>query len=114
MSKRMDILTDDDYCIKDMAIRLLELGFPCHTPYIKTDKLEIIQRISLYEAQKWFRDEHNLHITIFSSSQESWMYRITKPHQALEDGIYGEDYISYEDALCCALMKLIFSLQNIK
>ncbi len=49
--------------------------------------------------QKWLRDTHKLHITIFSSSQESWMFRITRPHQKLEEGLYGEDYNSFEEAL---------------
>ena len=49
--------------------------------------------------QKWLREEHHLHITIYSCSQESWMCRITHPGQSLECGMYGEDYDTYEDAL---------------
>lgn len=49
-------------------------------------------------AQRWLREVHHLHITIFSSSQESWMFRITKQHQSLEDGVYGEDFYTYEEA----------------
>ena len=49
--------------------------------------------------QKWIREVHNIHITIFSQSQESWMYRITKKGQKLEDGLYGEDFYTYEEAL---------------
>ena len=49
--------------------------------------------------QKWIREVHNIHITIFSQSQESWMYRITKKSQKLEDGLYGEDFYTYEEAL---------------
>ena len=59
----------------------------------------IIDAMSLYEAQKWLREEKKLHITIHSQSQESWQYRITKPHQKLEDGLHGEDFSSYEEAL---------------
>lgn len=55
--------------------------------------------------QKWLRETHHLHITIFSSSQESWMFRITKPHQKLEDGMYGEDFPTYETALEAGLQK---------
>ena len=62
---------------------------------------------SLYEAQKWLRERHNLHITIYSQSQESWQYRITKPHQKLEDGLHGEDFVSYEDALINAIKECI-------
>lgn len=49
--------------------------------------------------QRWLREIHHLHITIFSSSQESWMFRITGPHHQLEDVIYGEDFSTYESAL---------------
>ena len=49
--------------------------------------------------QKLIREIHNIHITIFSQSQESWMYRITKKGQKLEDGLYGEDFYTYEEAL---------------
>lgn len=57
--------------------------------------------------QKWLRETHHLHITIFSSSQESWMFRITKPHQKLEDGMYGEDFPTYEAALEAGLKKCL-------
>ena len=53
--------------------------------------------------QRWLREVHGLHITIFSKSQESWMFRVTKPGQDLEDGLYGEDGDSYEDILEYAL-----------
>lgn len=57
--------------------------------------------------QKWLREKYSLHITIFSSSQESWMYRITKPHQQLNEDFYDEDYDTYEDALEAALIKAL-------
>ena len=62
---------------------------------------------SFYEAQKWLREVKKLHITIHSQSQESWQYRITKPHQKLEDGLHGEDFSSYEDALNHAIKECI-------
>ena len=68
---------------------------------------ELCSCVHLYDAQKWLREEKNLHITIFSSSQESWMYRITKPHQKLEEGMYGEDFTSYENALLHAIKECI-------
>lgn len=54
-------------------------------------------------VMKWLREVHKLHITIFSQSQESWMYRITKPHQKLEDGEYGEDFNTYEETAEAAI-----------
>ena len=69
-------------------------------------KQEVIHLVKSYLAQKWFRDEHKLHVTIYSCSQESWMYRITKQGQKLEEGIYAEDFSSYEEALDDALQKM--------
>ena len=69
-------------------------------------KQQIIPLVKSYLAPKWFRDEHKLHVTIYSCSQESWMYRITKQGQKLEEGIYAEDFSSYEEALDDALQKM--------
>jgi len=65
---------------------------------------------TLQMAMKWLREVHHLHITVFSSSQESWMYRITKPHQTLEEGCYGEDYTSYEEACDDAIKQCLTKL----
>lgn len=46
----------------------------------------------------WFREIHNIHITITSISQESWQYHIQKPGDKLGK-VFGEDYSSYYDAL---------------
>lgn len=58
-------------------------------------------------VQRWLREIHHLHITIFSSSQESWMFRITKPHQKLEDGVYGEDFYTFEEAQEAGIKKAL-------
>lgn len=58
-------------------------------------------------AQRWLREVHHLHITIFSSSQESWMFRITKQHQSLEEGVYGEDFYTYEEAQEAGIKKAL-------
>ena len=57
--------------------------------------------------QKWLREIYKLHITIYSSSQESWMYRITKPGQSLEEGLYDEDFEDYEECLEYALQEAL-------
>ena len=66
----------------------------------------VIPLLELHLVQKWFRDKHKLHVTIYSCSQESWMYRITKQGQKLEEGIYAEDFSSYEEALDNALKEM--------
>ncbi len=65
----------------------------------ETDEFGITQSL----LQKWLREEHRLHITIYSKSQESWMFRITRPGQTLEEGMYNEDFDNYEEALDYAL-----------
>lgn len=66
----------------------------------------VVPLLELHIAQKWFRDKHKLHVTIYSCSQESWMYRITKQGQKLEEGVYAEDFSSYEEALNGALQEM--------
>lgn len=64
------------------------------------------------ELQKWCRNKYSKHITIFSSSQESWMFRITIPHQKLEDGKHGEDFYTYEQALEEGLYQTLLLIQE--
>ena len=91
------MLTEKDYCDYDTCAALMEIGFNISDRCVP-DYLEG-KRIHIWDAQKWLRERYNLHITIYSQSQESWQYRITKPHQKLEDGLHGEDFSSYEEAL---------------
>lgn len=58
---------------------------------------------TLQMAMKWLRELYHFHITVFSQSQESWMYRITGPGQMLKDGDYGEDFATYEEAANAAV-----------
>ena len=106
------MLTKKDYCDYDTCVAFEELGFPIRRIKVKGKEKRV--PILLYDAQKWLRENHNLHITIFSSSQESWMFRITKPHQKLEDGICGEDFISYEEALLEGIKEAIKILKEEK
>lgn len=112
----MLILEDQDYCNMDMCMELDALG--CPIPKHDTINLYTKERntvygkFSLYEAQKWLRKKKGLHITIFSSSQQSWMFRITKPHQKLEDGVYGEDFYTYEDSLSAGINECIKLLKK--
>lgn len=92
------MLESKDYCDYKLVLELKELGYD----YIRREGL-----IHLYDAQKWLREEKKLHITIYSQSQESWQYRITKPHQKLEDGLHREDFSSFEDALNHAIKECI-------
>lgn len=79
-------------------------------PNVKT--IQKYSRPTQALLQKWLRETHNLHITLFSSSQESWMFRITEPHQKLEEGLYGEDYYTYEEALEEGLQEALKSINT--
>ena len=113
------MLTEKDYCDYETCVALRELGYKGISRFFYATKESPLRRysydqilttriadavghtlaISLFSAQKWLREEKHLHITIYSYSQESWQYRITKPHQKLEDGLHGEDFSSFEEAL---------------
>lgn len=60
----------------------------------------------------WLLETHSIHITIFSKSQESWIYRITKKGQSLEEGLYGEDFYSHNGAREEALFEALNLLQD--
>ena len=64
---------------------------------------------TLYVAQKWLRNVKGIHITVYSCSQESWQYRITKRGENLNDGIFGEDFYTYEEALEHAILTAIIN-----
>lgn len=88
----------------DLIQKANKLGYKHYTEFTieELDNLPLgnsNKQIEYYFIQKWIREVHNIHITIFSQSQESWMYRITKKGQKLEDGLYGEDFYTYEEAL---------------
>ena len=113
------LVKEKDYCDYDTCFALKELGYVGSSRYYYTqrdhkfhydaynkfytvrtaDAIGYVLAIHLYDAQKWLREVKKLHITIHSQSQESWQYRITKPHQKLEDGLHGEDFSSFEEAL---------------
>ena len=92
------MLTEKDYCDYELRLGLRDIDYPMSTCQINGGPIQM-PKITLYEVQRWLREVKKLHITIFSKSQESWQYRITKPHQRLEEGLHGEDFSSYEEAL---------------
>ena len=64
---------------------------------------------TLYVAQKWLRNVKGIHITVYSCSQESWQYRITKRGEQLKDGIFCEDFYTYEEALDHAILTALLN-----
>lgn len=73
------MLTEKDYCDYDTCVALKELGYPTKMTFVGT--FATIEfpinsgRIQLYEAQKWLREAHNLHIEI-TYSPSCWTGKI--------------------------------------
>ena len=52
------MLTNKDYCDYETSVALYELGYDCQVIYL------VAEKITLYEAQKWLREEKGLFIEI--------------------------------------------------
>ena len=80
--------------------------------YYNTHEDVSMHRISaptLYVAQKWLRNVKGIHITVYSCSQENWKYRIIKIGENPENGIFCEDFYTYEEALEHAILTAIIN-----
>ena len=133
---------NNDPCVSEETAELLkEAGFdwPCASYYqnhIFHDYVTNRDRLVLHDcnhdpdymgqcsaptlatAQQWILETYHFHVTIFSMSQESWMYRVTVPHQDLSKSLlYGEDYYTYQEALEGAIneaLKLVLKKITLK
>ena len=52
------MLTEKDYCDYDTCVALYELGYDCQVIHL------IAEKITLYEAQKWLREEKDIDVLI--------------------------------------------------
>ena len=86
---------------KDIIQAFIKLGCKCSN-----------NGYHLYDIAKYLREEKQLHITIYSQSQESWQYRVTKPHQKIVDGLFDEDFEDYEEALEDAIWEVYYLINN--
>lgn len=86
---------------KDIIQAFIKLGCKCNN-----------NGYHLYDIAKYLREEKQLHITIYSQSQESWQYRVTRPHQKIVDGLFGEDFEDYEEALEDAIWAVYYLVNN--
>ena len=90
------MLTEKDYCDYETCVALRELGYPIDWFEDETYH-ENSTNIQLYEAQKWLREEHNLHIEI-TYSPSCWTGKIYDLKEW--DYIKGFTFFeSFEDAL---------------
>ena len=52
------MLENKDYCDYDTSVALYELGYDCQVIHL------IAEKITLYEAQKWLREEKDIDVLI--------------------------------------------------
>ena len=94
------MLTEKDYCDYETCVALEEVGFPLH-PYGNTEiDTSLRLTVLLYEAQKWLREVHNIHIIIdrFGKDYNWFIKKKGSMVYDYESAVY-EDYIDYESAL---------------
>lgn len=124
------MLTEKDYCGKDLSATLMKMGFSGfgHFYYEKgNSKLKATNQfltvrtakalghtlaISLYEAQKWLREEKNIQIEVPISFMDNDVWKFSFRFQTREfyDRAIGE-YDSYEEALSEGINEAIKTLK---
>lgn len=91
------MLTEKDYCDYETCVALKELGFPIDWFEDETYH-ENSTEISLYEAQKWMREEKKIEIVVLGQNSIGGPYY---PDIYTEDGLMNnaKGYKTYEEAL---------------
>jgi hypothetical protein len=101
------MLENKDYCDYDTCVALKELGYPIDWFEDETYH-ENNTEISLYEAQKWLREEKSIYVTVgcplIMNEGLGWSYEVCdKPWNGHSDDdcvkASGGAYDSYEEAL---------------
>ena len=106
------MLTEKDYCDYDTCVALEELGYPRYH-YDNGGELDkILRMITLYNAQKWLREEKNI-IVYPEKNRIGWFctihYNIGKVHRFK----YSEEYYdSYEEAISEGIKEAVKILKD--
>ena len=85
------MLTEKDYCDYETCVALKELGFNNLVIWYFNEEKSIVSslaryrntyipRISLYEAQKWLREEKNIHIEVYACAG-GYIYELCKAYK---------------------------------
>ena len=113
------MLTEKDYCDYDTCVALHELGYDCQVIHL------IAEKITLYEAQKWLREEKDIIVDVSFSpfGYFASMYtnvrnvesEILKERFKFEwsEKLYGEEeHDSYEGALLECIKEAVKILKD--
>lgn len=93
------MLTEKDYCDKDTAFALQELGY---YPYMFYD--DGTPAIHLWYAQKFLREEAGLHIEIHYDMRMGFEYEVREANRRVAE---GSCFPSYEETLSTAIYMAI-------
>ena len=106
------MLNEKDYCDYDTCVALEELGYPryCYDNGGELDK--ILSMVTLYEAQKWLREEKN--ISVFPERNSfGWYCGLHWFENSVERNSYPFDEVSsYEEALLEGIKEAIKILKE--
>ena len=133
------MLTEKDYCDYDTCVALKELGFNSLVDwYFKEDKSiasslaryrnTYIPRISLYDAQKWLREEKEVYVSVVPEYNEfgpvkGVKYRLEVAHwkddefgyetiEWVDDNYTVDCFNSYEEALSEGIKEAVKILKD--
>lgn len=99
------MLTEKDYCDYDTCVALKEMGFPTKMTFIgeqATIEIPINSGlISLYDAQKYLREEKSLHIEVRWYSNLWYEYEVKEAEGKIL--AEGTAFKTYEEALSTAV-----------
>lgn len=69
-----------DYCDQEIENELVRIGFPIKQAHLQGRGVCVTMHISLYEAQKWLREERGLHIEVYACAG-GYIYELCKAYK---------------------------------
>ena len=115
------MLTEKDYCDYDTCVALYELGLSFEDASLTfernllTNRYEEIPKPSLYDAQKWLREERGLHveISIFANNYDVEIITTHGDKNGLHDVFIEKcGFKSYEEAFLEGIKEAVKILKN--
>lgn len=92
------MLTEKDYCDLESTKALESLGMNVYTSFCG---VEVLKHVLLYEAQKFLREEKNLHIEVRWYSNLCYEYEVKEAEGKIL--AEGTAFKTYEEALSTAV-----------
>lgn len=111
------MLTNKDYCDYETSVALYECGYDCQVIHL------IAEKITLYEAQKWLREEKGIFLDIglfndgvfyYCIRQKENNYWIEIYRSFFHDGLFDDygKFESYEKALSEGIKEAVKILKD--